>query len=404
MESAKSNLIEESNNKRALKVKNKALLIIGVLFIAGNLRATVSGVAPMLGEISNSFTLSSIEAGMLTTLPLIAFALFAPPSAYFAKRFGLEYTIFGALLLIAIGVVCRSYGLVGSLFLGTILIGIGVSIGNVLLPIIVKRDFPMKVAVMTSSYVLAMGAASSLTSVFSIPLAKFHQLGWQVALSAIVILTVLAMLIWLPQLKYNSKPTVLATDVTSTNLWANKLAWQISIYLGFGSFFTYIIMAWLPTINVLAGYTEAEAGVIHGVFQIGTALPGIFLIPLMAKLDDQRIPAFGICLVAGICCVGILKLPEYSYFWSLMLGVASGAWFILGISFISLRTSNSLQATSLSGMAQFIGYSCAAVGPMLGGYINELTQSWDNVMFMIAFISLFTAVIGLFVGRNQKIQ
>lgn len=391
---------------RIMTTKNRMmLLVVGVLLIAANLRAPVTGIAPMIELVSGSFQLSATQAGLLTTLPLIAFALFAPPSAYLAKRFGVEYTIFFALLFIAIGLILRSLGSVSNLFIGTGLIGIGVSIGNVLLPIVVKRDFPMKVALMTSSYVLAMGIASALASAFSIPLANFHQLGWQWSLAALSILTFIAMIVWLPQLSNNQKPNAVNDKAsTSINLWSKSLAWQVSFYLGCGSYFTYTMVAWLPSLLVQAGYSSAEAGVIHGVFQIGTALPGIFIIPLVAKLADQRMPAFGICFIAGVASVGLLILPQFAYMWSFLLGLSSGAWFILGLSFISFRTSSPLQATTLSGMAQFLGYLLAAIGPMLAGYLYGINNGWNEVIWMILIICITSGTIGLFAGRNMVIK
>ncbi|WP_417882852.1 MFS transporter [Vibrio rumoiensis] len=398
--------ISSVETKRIMTKKNRMmLLVVGVLLIAANLRAPVTGIAPMIELISNSFQLSATQAGLLTTLPLIAFALFAPPSAYLAKRFGVEYTIFFALVFIAVGLILRSLGGVSSLFLGTGFIGIGVSIGNVLLPIVVKRDFPMKVALMTSSYVLAMGIASALASAFSIPLANYHQIGWQWSLAALSVLSFVAMIVWLPQLANNQKPSAVTnTSVNSVNLWSNSLAWQVSFYLGCGSYFTYTMVAWLPSLLVQAGYSSAEAGVVHGVFQIGTALPGIFIIPLVAKLANQRMPAFGICFIAGVASVGLLMLPQFAYMWSFLLGLASGAWFILGLSFISFRTSSPLQATALSGMAQFLGYSLAAIGPMLAGYLHGLNNGWNEVIWMIVILCAVAGTIGLFAGRNTVIK
>lgn len=398
--------ISSTTSKSIMNNKNKTmLLVIGVLLVAANLRAPVTGIAPMIDLISQSFQLSATQAGLLTTLPLIAFALFAPPSSYLAKKLGLEYAIFVALVFIASGLIFRSLGSVSTLFIGTALIGIGVSIGNVLLPIVVKRDFPMKVAILTSSYVLAMGIASGVASAFSIPLANDYQLGWQGALAVLSGLTVIAMIFWAPQLRHNSKPSAVNnTDVKPTNLWNKALAWQVSLYLGLGSYFTYTIIAWLPSILVQTGFSSEEAGVVHGVFQIGTALPGIFIIPLMAKLHDQRLSAFSICFIAGVCSIGLLYLPQFSYIWSFLLGLCSGAWFILGLSFISLRTSSPLQATSLSGMAQFIGYSLAAIGPMLAGYLHSIQNGWNEVILMIVIVCICSGVIGLLSGRNTVMR
>lgn len=396
-----------STNRSTLHLNHKnrlIILVIGVMLIAANLRAPVTGIAPLLDLISESFGLTATQAGMLTTLPLIGFALFAPPSSYLTKKIGLEYTVFIALILIGSGLLLRSAGSVSALFIGTAVIGIGVSIGNVLLPIIVKRDFPTKVAVMTSSYVLAMGVVSALASAFSIPLATDYQLGWQGASAALSLVTLVAMLVWLPQLRYNSKPTDVVSQTKPTNLWTRALAWQVSLYLGLGSFFTYTLVAWIPSILVQTGFSAEEAGIIHAIFQIGTALPGIFIIPLMARLDDQRLFAFSVCIIAAICTVGLLYFPQFSYIWSFFLGLCSGTWFILGIAFISLRTSSTLMTTTLSGMAQFIGYTLAAIGPMVAGYLYGFNHEWSGVILMIVLVCATSACIGLMAGRKVVIE
>lgn len=385
--------------------RNIAMLIVAVMLLAANLRAPVTGVAPMIEIISQAFHLSATQAGLLTTLPLICFAIFAPPAAFLTKRLGVELTIIVALLLITFGIVIRSLGTVEWLFIGTALIGVGVSIGNVLLPIIVKRDFPMKVALLTSSYVLAMGIASASASAFSIPLAQFQGLGWQGSLAALSVIGVVAIIVWLPQLKYNQKPSSMNTsDSPVTNLWRHRLAWQVAFYLGCGSFFTYTIIAWLPSILVGHGYSASEAGVVHGVFQIGTALPGLFVIPLVARLSNQCLPAVSICLIAACSTVGLIFLPQFAYVWSMVLGLASGAWFILGLSFISFRTQNTLQATALSGIAQFIGYSLASIGPLLAGFLYGLHHRWMEVLLMILSICVISACLGWFAGKERVIE
>ena len=148
------------------------LLVLGIFLIAASLRAPITGIAPVLEQIIDQFKLNASQAGMLTTLPLIAFAIASPMAASLAKKCGLEVSLFIALVLIGIGVVSRVIDSATVLFIGTAVIGVGIAIGNVLLPSLIKRDFPHKVAVMTSSYVLAMGIFGGSYSALIIPLAE----------------------------------------------------------------------------------------------------------------------------------------------------------------------------------------------------------------------------------------
>lgn len=181
-----------SHRASAVAVGRPLLLLAGLLLIASNLRAPITGVAPLVETLQAVFSLSPAEAGLLTTLPLLAFGIVSPFTALFARRLGLERTLFAALLLIGGGIVLRSAGTVWGLYLGTAIIGVGIAVGNVLLPSLVKRDFPGRVAGVTGGCALTMGIASALASACVVPLAD--GLGWQLALGAAMLWPLLATL------------------------------------------------------------------------------------------------------------------------------------------------------------------------------------------------------------------
>lgn len=377
------------------------ILILGVFFIAVNLRAPVTGIAPVLEGIIASFSLSPSQAGMLTTLPLLAFALASPLANWLAKKLGLEVTLFIALILIGSGLASRLITSVPLLYLGTAIIGVGIAIGNVLLPSLIKRDFPHKVAVMTSAYVLAMAIFGGSYSAIVLPLSEYHNMGWQLALASYGLLTLLSIALWLPQLKYHTMPAKeLAKNPVQTNVWRQSLAWQITLLLGLNSFFTYIMVAWLPSILIESGMSPVQAGAMQGAFQAASAVPGIVLIPLLARLKDQRILTSSLALIGALCSFGLLFMPGFALFWSITLGFCSGACFILGLSFVSLRTHDSRQASSLSAMAQCIGYLIAATGPMLAGALHTYFNSWAPTLWLCAIASLGCALFGYLGGRN----
>ncbi|RBW45696.1 MFS transporter [Psychromonas sp. B3M02] len=381
------------------------ILVLGILLIAANLRGPVTGLGPVLDQIISYFDLSASQAGMLTTLPLLAFAFASPVAAKLAKKQGLEISLFLALILIAIGLSSRLIDSVIVLYVGTAIIGVGIAIGNVLLPSLIKRDFPHKVALMTSAYVLSMGIFSGSYSALLIPLAAYKDIGWAVALSSYGILTLISIIIWIPQLRLHTKLTKdLLAPITNGKIWHHALAWQITLCLGFNSFFTYIIIAWLPNILMETGYTAQEAGVLHGTFQLATATPGLILIPLLAKLKDQSILAISLAIIGSICFLGLLYLPDAAFVWSILLGFSSGAIFILGLSYISYRTNHSLQAASLSGMAQSLGYTLAAIGPIATGMLHAYFESWTTTLWLCAITCFLSGVFGYLGGRDIKLD
>jgi len=183
---------------------SSALLLPGLLLIAMNFRGPITGVAPILAQLQAAFALSPAQAGLLTTLPLLAFSVVSPFAAMFAREYGLERSLFAALVLVAGGVLLRSAGAAWSLFAGTAVIGTGIAIGNVLLPSLVKRDFPRRVPGITGACALAMGIAAALVSASAVPLSA--AAGWQVALGLSVLLPLLAGALWIAQLGRHSAP------------------------------------------------------------------------------------------------------------------------------------------------------------------------------------------------------
>ncbi|MBB1276159.1 MFS transporter [Pseudoalteromonas sp. SR43-3] len=380
------------------------LLVLGILLIAANLRATFTGIAPVLEQIINHFGLSASQAGFLTTLPLIAFAVASPMAATLAKKQGLERTLFVALLFILAGVAARVINTSAMLFVGSAIIGVGIAIANVLLPSLIKRDFPAKVALMTSAYVLTMGVVSGGFSTLVFPLSQLNGLGWQLALGSSALITLASIIVWMSQLSKHTKPASIAqhTD-TSKSVWRYLLAWQITLMLGLNSFLNYIIITWLPSILTETGHSATQAGAYHGAFQIATALPGLILIPLLAKLKDQSALSFILAMLSALSALGLLYMPSFAFVWTLMLGFCSGACFILGLSFISLRTDDSQQAASLSGMSQSVGYLLAAIGPMLAGALHTTTGSWSAPLWLCAIAGVLCALCGLGSGKNTTL-
>lgn len=379
------------------------LLILGVLFIATNLRGPMTAVAPLLDEIQRFFQLTSAETGMMTSLPLLVLAVVSPLCASIAFRFGLERTLFAGLTAIVIGIALRSSGSLTALFAGTALIGVGIAIGNVLLPGLLKRDFPNKLAVFTSGYALVMGIAAALMSAVAIPLSRYSTWGWQFALAGAGVFAVIAWLLWLPQVRATTKPLENTSSKTRTPVWRYALAWQVTLFMGINSFVYYTLISWLPAIVHDAGFSAERAGQLHGLMQLMSAFAGIFLIAVLHRMKDQRPLVVMAIATQLVGTLGLLFHPELALIWSGIFGLGNGATFILALSFIGLRAGNATQAASLSGLAQSFGYLFAAIGPSLMGVLHDATGTWTATLAVCAVLTLIAATFGLFAGRSIQL-
>lgn len=380
------------------------MLVVGILLLAVNLRAPFTGLAPVLAFIQKDFSLSTAAVGFLSSLPLFAFAAFSPICSVVARRLGLERTIVGALVLVALGIALRSSGSVWLMYSGTAVIGIGIAFGNVLLPSLIKRDFPGSVASLTGAYALTMGIGGAIGSALIIPLTDVY--GWQTALATFILLPCIALAVWAPRRRVSHNSTVVprVQPIPSKNIWRSMLAWQVTLFMGFNAMIFYIAVSWLPTILIDQGLSPARAGSMHGVLQLATAIPGLVLATVIRRMPDQRPAAVSVSLMSAVSLLGLIFLPSLAVVWAALLGFGSGASMILGLTFIGLRTRSAEQAGALSGMSQSIGYLMAAVGPMVLGAIRDWQQGWSVALLIAAGVALFGAWVGLLAGRNRHIE
>ena len=221
----------------------------------------------------------------------------------------------------------------------------------------------------------------------------------------LMVFPLLALLFWLPQWRTTQSTTISGSGAAhNRGIWRSTLAWQVTLFLGLNSLVYYVIIGWLPAILISQGYSEAQAGSLHGLLQLATAVPG-FVVPLiLLRLKDQRGIAILSALMCAVSMLGYILLPAQAVIWTVMYGLGSGATMILGLTFIGLRASSAHQAAALSGMAQTVGYLLAACGPPLMGKMHDASGSWHISLFCVAALALVMAVFGGLAGRDREIN
>jgi CP family cyanate transporter-like MFS transporter len=267
-----------------------------------------------------------------------------------------------------------------------------------------KREFPGKIAAITGAYALTMGVAAALGSAIVVPLAQMPGVGWPLALGLVALLPLMAIVPWLPQLGGHTAPAKgTATPPHDGRVWRSVLAWQVTLFMGLTSLIYYFLISWLPAILADAGFSPEQAGSLHGIMQLATAVPGLILAPMVGRMRDQRALAAGSGLLTTVSLLGFLLLPAWATLWTILFGLGTGAAIILALTFISLRVRNTHQAAVLSGMAQCVGYLLAAIGPTLMGLLHDISGNWRMPLALNAVLSVVLAVFGLLAGRNRHI-
>ncbi len=379
-------------------------LLLSVFLIATNLRAPFTSAAPLLETLRDTFQLDAAKAGLLITLPLLAFAFISPIAAALPSRIGLEKSLLLALVIIGIGISVRSGGPVSTLYLGTAVIGVGIAIGNVLLPSVLKRDFPESVAPLTASYVLVMGCTAALVSAIAIPVSTMDGSDWRVALLLTLILPIVAAGFWLPRLGRKEDRKTVKLDEARPPIWKSSLAWQVTVFLGLDCFLYYVGVSWLPSILEEAQFTQDQAGSMHGVLLLSTALPGLVPIPLAPQMKDQRVAAVALSLSIMVGLLGLHLAPKMAVLWILFFGFGAGGGLILALSFLSLRTLDAIDGAALSGLSQGVGYFLAAIGPTMIGYLHDVSAGWGTPLLICSGLCLIMAIVGAIAGRDRHIS
>ena len=379
------------------------LLIAAIFLISMNLRPAITGVGPVLEFIRADTGLSAVFAGVLTSIPLAAFAFMSPWAAAIGGKLGMERAIFIALIVLAAGILLRSAPSLFALYAGSILLAAAIAVGNVLVPGLIKRDFPDKVGLLTSIYATTLATFASLSSGISVPLAQSLPGGWRGALAVWCVPAIITALILLPQLRRTTKPLAQPGEKTTQSVWRSKLGWNVTLFMGLQSMSFYTVLSWLSSILQDQGYSPVNAGWITAMFP-ALGIPVGFIFPLMmSRFKDQRaISAFwSVVMLTGY--LGMIFLPQFTVLWVIVSGIALGFCFPLALAFFALRAADAKQAAALSGMAQSVGYGIAAMGPVLFGALHDWTHGWIAALWMLVICAGLQAFVGWSAGRKAHV-
>ncbi|HFL7940212.1 CynX/NimT family MFS transporter [Pseudomonas putida] len=394
---------DEQVQQQPVVLRRPWLLLLGLVLVALNLRPALSSMAPVLGQVAEGLGLSASQAGLLTTLPVLCLGLFAPLAPVLARRFGSERVILGILVTLALGIMVRSgFGAIG-VFLGSLMAGASIGIIGVLLPGIVKRDFPQHAGTLTGVYTMALCLGAAMAAGATVPLAQHFDDSWALGLGFWVLPALLAMLVWLPQARQGHGLHKVAYRVRG--LWRDPLAWQVTLYMGLQSSLAYIVFGWLPSILIGRGLSPTEAGLVLSGSVIVQLVSSLSAPWLATRGKDQRLAIVLVMLITLAGLFGCLYAPVSGLWgWAVVLGLGQGGTFALALTLIVLRSKDAHVAANLSSMAQGVGYTLASMGPFAVGLVHDLTGGWAAVGWIFAVLGVGAIVFGLGAGRALHVQ
>ncbi|HEX7301383.1 CynX/NimT family MFS transporter [Lentzea sp.] len=385
--------------------------LLGIALVALTLRQAVAAVSPVIGAIRVDIPMSNVGVGLLGTLPPILLAVFGFIAPYVARGIGLDGGIVVALLLLTLGHLVRAFAPnFAMLLVGSVVALAGTGIGNVLLPPIVRRYFPDRVALLTAVYGCIVGVSTAVPAAVVAPVAE--QLGWRFALGMWSATSVVALVPWIAVIVRDRRRQF--TDDAAvepppsaavTRLWRSRVALSITVLFSTSTICTYAAFAWLPEIlGDVAGSTPTEAGVLLAVTGL-ISVPGALVVPLLvARLRNVgRLVATGIaCFVLGY--LGLLFVPAtLTLLWVLLIGSGS-ILFPICLVLINDRTRTPGGTVALSGFAQGVAYALGALGPFLVGLLRDVSGGWTLPLLFLLAVILVTIIPAITLARPAFVE
>lgn len=432
---------------RTGKTPRLITITILIILVACNLRAPFTGAGALINTISDEFSLSPGMSGLLTTIPLLAFAAVSPLVVPLAERIGAGRLLLASSIVLGAGVSIRSLlGGIG-LFAGTVIIGSAIAVGNVLLPAIIKSKFPQKIETMTSLYTVVMQIVSAVSTAVSVPLSV--AFGWQAALGVWLIMAICAAAVCfvcrslclscvsdglgtgddngqdsgvsenarkndgaasagneLGRAAAKISSVKAGTARMNGSIYRSPMTWWVTLYMGIQSMMFYSFIAWLSPMLQTKGYNDVVSGCLLSVYVI-MGMAGSAMLPfIMKKNKNQSVTGvlLGALYLAGMICMLLAGYFAVLLAGILLCGFCSGTCISFSMALFGLHTSNGQSASHLSAVAQSAGYLVAAIGPVALGKLFDLTASWSIPLSLLAAAAVFLIVAGHIVGRDEIID
>ena len=371
------------------KQTNKVIILLGIILLGMILRTPITSVGAIIGPLKNLLEINNTVAGLITTIPLIAFAIFSPFVAKISNKIGLEKTLYLAAIVTSIGLLLRFYINTSVFFVTTFIIGVGLTVGNVLLPGLAKKYFPENLGVMTGFYAVVMNVSASVAAGVSYPILSSNIGGEKfstgLAVNIWLIVSILNIVIYAIITK-NSKSERIEDKKSGGKGYLKSLKmWSVMLSMGLQSALFYCSVSWFAEIMISKGFTPSEAGLLLSISQFAQ-FPSTFLVPVLAeKIKNKLIIPIFIAMGYVASLIGMIYIQgnfALMTIYIVLFALTGGGSFSYVMYLFSAKSKNEEEAADISGLAQAGGYWLAAIFPPLLGYVRDVLN-WDVAIYIL---------------------
>ena len=384
--------------------RTTVLVLIGLVLLSANLRPAAVTVGPVLSEVRETFSMGGATAGLLTSLPVIAFAIFGALAPAAAHRVGLHRVTLLALVAVVLGLAGRALtGSEPAFLLFSMLALAGMAMANVLLPSLVKLHFPDRIGLVTAIYTTALSTGLTAALVLTVPIADAFG-GWRWGLGAWALLAAAAAIPWLGLVAHDRHLDAAPRTISFGDVARTRLGLAMALFFGLQSLQAYAIFGWFATLWRDAGYDAATAGVLAGVLA-GTSIPlSLWLPNVVARAAQPRNVLFAVIATYPLGYVGLMISPhDLALLWAVVIGIGT-VIFPLILTLIGLRARTPQGTAALSAFTQSTGYLIAIIGPFVIGVVHTATGGWTVPLMLMLVLALPLFALAAYVSRPIMVE
>ncbi len=371
----------------------RGALLVALFLGALALRPQLVGLGPLIPSIQLDLDTSHAVVGILATIPVLCMGLFAPPAAFLSQRLGSRHALAAALALIGVFGIARAL-VPGAalLILLTIPAGVGMGLGNALMPVAVKERFADRPVFATGVYAAGINVGATVSSATAIPLE--HALGsWRDPLLVFSAATVGLFVLWLVLTRVERGHVSALVPRPLALPWRSPIAWRLVAAFFFMSGTYYGLNAWLPDVYVERGWSEGRAGELLAVLSATQIVAGVAVAWLADRMWSRRTWMAGCAGLGFLSMLGIILVPGAGFLWAALLGATWGPLFSLTMALPLDVGHGPAEVAAYTGLMLGAGYSLSAMTPFVLGAIRDASSGYGVVLWvLVGFTAALFAV------------
>ena len=380
------------------------LMLLGMVLLALNLRPAAVSVGPVLAEVRQGLGMSTVAAGLLTSMPVLAFAVFGALAPWLARLVGVHRVTLGALIAVAVGLAGRAAVGHEPAFLALSMLALaGMAMANVLLPSLVKLHFPDRIGRVTSIYTTALAFGLTAAITLTVPVADAFG-GWRAGLASWALVAAVAAVPWLGLVAHDRHLDGPAHTIRFADVARTRLGLAMALFFGLQSLQAYAVFGWFAQLWRDHGYSAGQAGLLVGLVAAVSIPLSLWIPAAAARREDQRGLLLAVMGCYPVGYVGLMIAPhDLAVLWALLVGIGA-VTFPIVLTLIGLRSRTPAGTAALSGLTQSLGYLIAVVGPFAVGAIYDASGGWTWPLALLTALTIPQIAVGMYVGRPAYIE